>query len=302
MSDTECDTNPEGEPSKGNLVRPKRKCAEKTGKSTELIGEDEDDMDEDYLPKNSPKRRAKPGPSASRISARIYDNTHKTAKTNAKSTVKETNKDNGDHDGLKQKAKEKAAKGTITIKMFGIPKQTKECKMKCPSCPKICGSTKERNEHHKEAHGKLTCAVCNESFDTPSALDKHKYKHVEQRFKCTDCNEVYPFESQLKEHRMKHRTKKSFQCMSAKCGKWFKIESSLKKHVLIHDGVMHKCKAKKGCDYENTDIRNVRAHEKTHSNDKAYGCDKCGETFKYWMQINRHFKDNKCPALKTEPE
>ena len=302
MSDTERDTNPKCEPSKGKLVRPKRKCAEKTGKSSELIDEDEDDMDEDYLPKNSPKRCTKPGPSASRISARNYDNTHKTAKTNAKSTVKETYNDNGDHDGLKQKTKEKAAKGTISIKTFGIPKQTKKRKMKCPSCPKICGSTKERNEHHKEAHGKLTCAVCNESFDTPSALDKHKYKHVEQRFKCTECNEVYPFESQLKEHHMKHRTKKSFQCMSAKCGKWFKIESSLKKHVLIHDGVMHKCKAKKGCDYENTDIRNVRAHEKTHSDDKAYGCDKCGETFKYWMQMNRHFKDNKCPALKTEPE
>ena len=99
---------------------------------------------------------------------------------------------------------------------------------------------------------------------------------------------------------MKHRTGKSFQCMSSKCRKWFKIESSLKKHVLTHDGVMHKCKAKKGCDYENIDIRNVRAHEKTHSDEKAYGCDKCGETFKYWMQMNRHFKDKKCPALQND--
>ena len=248
MSNTEHDITPEGESNINKLVRPKRKCAVKTDKSLELIDDDEDDMDEDYLPTNSPKRRTKPGPSASRISARNFDKTHKTVKiviTNVTPTAKETNEKNGDHDGLKQKSKGKTAKGTISIKTFGIPKKTKERKMKCPSCPKICGSMKERNDHHKEAHGKLTCAVCSESFDTPSALDKHKYRHVEQRFKCTDCDEVYPFESQLKEHRMKHRTKKSYRCMSSKCGKWFKIESSLKKHVLIHDSVVHNVKLKR---------------------------------------------------------
>ena len=303
MSETEHDNktiNSNVIPSTGNLARPKRKCTEKTEKSSELSAEDDDDRDDDYLPKDSPKRRPKPRPSASRISARNYDKTHKTANTNTKSTTKDKNSDDNAHDGLKHKNKEKVAKGKISIKMFGIPKKTKERKMKCPSCPKICSSTKERNEHHKEKHGKLTCAVCNEVFDTPSALDKHKYKHVEQKFKCADCGEAYPFESQLKEHRMKHRTGKSFQCMSSKCGKWFKIESSLKKHVLTHDGVMHKCKAKRGCEYENIDIRSVRAHEKTHSDKKAYGCDKCGETFKYWMQMNRHFKDNKCPEIKND--
>ena len=240
-----------------NLARPKRKCTEKAEKSTELSADDNDD-DDDYLPVDPPKRRIKPGPSASRISARIYDKKHKTA--NPKPVTKETVKEEKDHDGPKQKLKEKVVKGMLSIDTFGIAKTTKERKMKCPSCPRICGSTKERNDHHKKAHGKMTCVVCNEVFDTPSTLDKHKYKHVDQKFKCEDCGESYPFESQLKQHRMKHHTEKSFQCMFPKCGKWFKIESSLKKHVLIHDGVMHKCKAKKGCDYENTDIRNVRAH------------------------------------------
>ena len=262
------------------------------------MSNDDYNKDEDYLPKDPPKRRTKPGPSASRISARTYDNKHKTA--NPKLASKESVKDVKDHDGPKQKPNEKRTKGTLSVDTFGKPKTTKERKMKCPSCPKMCSSTKERNAHHKKTHGKLSCAVCNEKFDTPSALDKHKYKHIDQKFKCADCGESYPFESQLKDHRMKHRTNKSFQCMSSKCGKWFKIESSLKKHVLIHDGVMHKCKVKKGCDYENTDKRNVRAYEKTHSDDKAYGCNKCGQFFKYWMQMNQHFKDKKCPALQKD--
>ena len=186
-------------------------------------------------------------------------------------------------------------KGTIDIKTYGILKTTKECKMKCPSCPKICSSTKERNDHHKEAHGKLICAVCNEQFETPSALDKHKYKHMDQKFTCNDCQESYPFKSQLKDHRMKHHTKKSFQCVAAHCGKWFKIKSSLKKHVAIHDDVMYKCSVKRGCNYQNTDKQNVKAHEKTHSDKLAYGCNKCGKAFKYWMQMNRHFMEKKCP-------
>ena len=277
-------------------TRPKRTCTKKTEKLSE-VSSDDDDNDENYLPKDPPKRRSKPGPSVSRISARNYDRTHKTKNSKSKTNYNLDN--NKTHDEPKHKNKEKVAKGKLSIDTFGIPKKTKKRKMKCPSCPKICNSTKERNEHHKETHGKLSCAVCNEVFDTPSALDKHKYKHVDQKFKCADCGETYPFETQLKEHRMKHRTGKSFQCMASKCGKWFKIESSLKKHVLTHDGVLHKCKAKKGCDYENIDIRNVRAHEKTHSDKLSYGCDKCGKAFKYWMQMQRHFKNKKCPELEN---
>ena len=71
------------------------------------------------------------------------------------------------------------------------------------------------------------------------------------------------------------------------------MESSLKKHVKIHDGVVYKCRVKKKCDYKNTDIRNVRAHEKTHSKILGYGFEKCGKTFKYWMQMDRQVKGKK---------
>ena len=57
------------------------------------------------------------------------------------------------------------------------------------------------------------------------------------------------------------------------------------RNVKMHDGIMHKCHAKKDCTYQNAD--NVRAHEKTHTG-KNYGCDKCSETFQYWMQMDRH--------------
>ena len=271
--------------------RPKRKCTMKKELDKSPSHYDTD-KDEDYLPNVRPHRRAKPGPSVDRIKAREHDRNVKNKKP--KLSKESRAEESSGHDGPKQKTKMKPAKGKIDIKTYGIPKTVKVRKMKCPSCPKICSSTKERNDHHKSAHGKLFCAVCNEECNTPSALDKHKYVHIERKFICTDCNESYPFESQLKEHRLKHRTGKSFQCMSAKCGKWFKMESSLKKHIKIHDGVVYKCRVKKKCDYENTDIRNVRAHEKTHSETLGYGCEKCGKSFKYWMQMDRHVKGKKC--------
>ena len=204
--------------------RPKRKCTMKK-ELDKSHSQDDTDKDEDYLPNVRPHRRAKSGPSVDRIKAREHDRNVKNKKL--KLSKESRAEESPDHDGPKQKTKVKPAKGKIDIKTYGIPKTVKVRKMKCPSCPKICSSTKERNEHHKSAHGKLFCAVCNEECNTPSALDKHKYVHSERKFKCTDCNESYPFESQLKEHRLKHRTGKSFQCMSAKCGKWFKMESSL---------------------------------------------------------------------------
>ena len=271
--------------------RPKRKCTVRQ-ELDNSPSQDDTDKDEDYLPNVQHHRRAKPGPSVDRIRAREHDRNVKNKKL--KLSKESVTEEFSDHDGLKQITKEKSVKGKIDIKTYGIPKTVKERKMKCPSCPKICSSTKERNDHHKSAHGNLSCAVCNEQFSTPSALDKHKYVHTERKFKCIDCNESYPFKSQLKEHRLKHQTSKSFQCMSAHCGKWFKMESSLKKHVKIHDGVVYKCRVKKKCDYKNTDIRNVRAHEKTHSKILGYGCEKCGKTFKYWMQMDRHVKGKKC--------
>ena len=239
--------------------RPKRKCTIKK-ELDKSSSQDDTDRDENYLPNVRPHRRAKPGPSVDRIKARQHDRNVK--KKKAKLSKERIAEESSDHDGPKQKIKVKPRKGKIDIKTYGIPKTVKVRKMKCPSCPKVCSSTKERNDHHINAHGKLFCAVCNEECNTPSALDKHKYVHIERKFKCADCNESYPFESQLKEHRLKHRTGKSFQCMSAKCGKWFKMESSLKKHIKVHDGVVYKCRVKKRCDYENADIRNVRAHEK----------------------------------------
>ena len=192
--------------------RPKRKCTLKQ-KLDNIPSQDDTDKDEDYLPNVQPHRRAKPGPSVDRIRAREHNRNVKNKKP--KLSKESVTEELSDHDGPKQRTTEKPVKGKIDFKTYGIPKTVKERKMKCPSCPKICSSTKERNDHHKSAHGNLSCAVCNEQFSTPSALDKHKYVHTERKFKCIDCNESYPFKSQLMEHRLKHRTSKSFQCMSA---------------------------------------------------------------------------------------
>ena len=158
--------------------RPKRKCTLKQ-KLNNITSQDDTDKDEDYLPNVQPHRRAKPGPSVNRIRAREHNRNVKNKKP--KLSKESVTEEVPDHDGPKQRTTEKPVKGKIDIKTYGIPKTVKERKMKCPSCPKICNSTKERNDHHKSAHGNLSCAVCNEQFSTPSALDKHKYVHTDKK-------------------------------------------------------------------------------------------------------------------------
>ena len=109
---------------------------------------------------------------------------------------------------------------------------------------------KDRNAHHKATHSALKCVVCGANFETPSRLHRHKYQHSVLNYICETCGEKFPFSSQLKDHRTKHLNDRGFTCFSKNCGKSFKNNSSLTRHLQVHSGKTFTCPVD-GCGYNN---------------------------------------------------
>ena len=130
------------------------------------------------------------------------------------------------------------------------------------------------------------CDICGKGFNTPGSLRKHLYSHMEEdsQFKCRSCDKMFPFENQLKSHRHMHRHNRNYICASANCGKSFKHPGDLSAHAKLH-GKPHKCAH---CDYKNTDIRNLKSHQRTHSRVATFKCKLCGECFVHSNQLLRH--------------
>ena len=73
-------------------------------------------------------------------------------------------------------------KGSLNIKTRALVKCKHVQNFKCKLCDKVVHTQKDLNNHHKENHGKLKCAECDESFTMPSSLHRHKYKHSQKNF------------------------------------------------------------------------------------------------------------------------
>ena len=174
-----------------------------------------------------------------------------------------------------------------------LPKRIKLRSFKCPSCDQISRSEKERNQHHKTAHGTLKCAVCDDIFETPSGLHRHQYKHKDLNFMCETCGDKFPFSSQLKEHRITHLMGRGHTCFAKDCGKSFKNNSSLVRHLKVHSGKTYSC-PNKDCDYSTVSERNLKSHLILHTDSHNYSCGKCGQVFKYHTQMSRHVNNKVC--------
>ena len=276
-------------------IRPRRSTAKNINYSTMAVVEEPANSDSDeYLPqpKPPPKLDNKRKPSASRIAAQRHKKQH-------------TDHDKPEHDkniGViqepqhpKSTVNEKSMKGELNIKTVSLPKRVRTCTFKCQVCKFICHSEKERNTHHKDNHGPLTCAVCNEGFDTPSGLHRHKYRHTDLKFTCETCGEQFPFKSQLKDHRVKHLTDHGHSCFAKDCGRSFKNKSSLIRHIKIHDGKNYPC-PEKGCMYSSNTEHNLKAHMIVHTDMHPYSCLRCGQAFKHHTQMSRHVNNKVCQS------
>ena len=156
----------------------------------------------------------------------------------------------------------------------------------------------ELNEHHIKMHQNVVCKVCNKSFKTPSSLQRHSYSHEELKFPCDQCEEAFAFNSELRFHKTVHCTIPTFKCMLKNCGKTYKSENELNKHVLKHSGMVWDCDAK-NCTYSTDDRRNLQAHKRKHANTGSFTCEPCMKHFKYFMQLKHHRLKPECKAKRA---
>ena len=228
------------------------------------------DSDE-YLPQSKPppKLDNKRKPSASRMAAqqchKKQNIDHDAPKRDKNYSEVQTSQDPEPTTG------KNSTKGELQIKTVSLPKRVRARTFKCQICKLICHSEKERNQHHKDNHGPLTCAVCNEGFDTPSGLHRHKYHHTDLKFTCETCGERFPFESQLKDHRVKQLKNREHSCFAKDCERSFKNKSSLIRHIKVHDGKIYPC-PEEGCKYSSNTERNLKAHIIVHTDAHPYSC------------------------------
>ena len=178
----------------------------------------------------------------------------------------------------------KSLKGNLRVSHHGIIKCKKIRKFRCKICDILVNSCKEANDHHKKYHGKCFCSKCGKQCNTLSTLDRHMYTHWEdKKHICRTCGEAFTFEGEWKQHRFKHCRVAMFPCTH--CIKRFKREGELVKHLKVHENKTYSCSS---CKYTTQDPRNLKQHEKVHTDDLPYLCTVCNHVFKHWMQRKRH--------------
>ena len=68
--------------------------------------------------------------------------------------------------------------------------------------------------------------------------------------------------------------------------------------MLIYFHTMKKKLQCDECPYKNSDVRNLRAHKRRHSDTLPFKCAFCGKGFKWIQQRIRHLKSGMCPEQK----
>ena len=183
-------------------------------------------------------------------------------------------------------------RGQVTFKHYGIPrrspKQSNIRKHRCLVCGKSKNSKKELNNHHRKEHSGVICPTCGKKFPTADSYQRHRYIHRDPiQHKCDICGKILPFESDLQRHLKSHTEENRWYCPHPPCKRNFKRKADLDLHEVIHTGVQHKC-TWPGCKYSNLDPRNVKRHQKLHTQKATVQCPKCEKVFVFYMQMKRH--------------
>ena len=185
-------------------------------------------------------------------------------------------------------------RGTLKTKTYVLKKKSDNKRtFKCSECKVVETSIHKLNEHHKWMHNPQMCGTCNCTFVLASSLTRHMYDHDEKKFHCNQCDYSSHFESELETHKIVHRKKPSYQCMCAKCGKWFHRKWDLTLHLQKHDGKEQKCDYE-GCNFSTATKKQLKEHQKKHIDDYPYECKICNKGFQYRSGLKRHRdKDHK---------
>jgi len=178
-----------------------------------------------------------------------------------------------------------------------------QTQLKCASCQKIFTSSVKLNNHVKNCSASLNlnCKECSKTFankrnlrdhnkiihGNPKALRESKYS-----FPCTECDKVFYKKSNLTSHLLRHSSEKPFVCVVESCGKRFKREKTMVKHIqLIHEGM----KEELLCIHCGAQFRShsgLRAHVSVHTGQETVRrevmCEQCDKAFRCKADLETH--------------
>ena len=188
---------------------------------------------------------------------------------------------------LEQDKTEKIKKGLLKTKTYVLKKPEVKRMFKCSECDIIKLTIQQLNEHHRSTHNPQMCGICSRTFALASSLTRHMYDHDVKRYNCDSCNFSSHFKSELESHKILHRKTPSHQCMQANCGKWFMRKWDLTLHLQTHEGKRLKCNYK-GCKVMAATKKQLKEHQRGHTDDFPYECDICHKNFRYRSGRMRH--------------
>lgn len=174
--------------------------------------------------------------------------------------------------------------------------------------------------HRPEEERPLKCNLCPRRFSYGSALVSHSQSHLPEvertRHVCDECGKSYSSAKNLAEHIAarhsrteplayvchicaKRFTSKSnltyhltthqpkiHQVQCDQCKKWLKNKLCLRKHMVQHSMVRHKCNL---CDYSALNLQCLKNHMRVqHTDLKPFACDVCGKSFKLKNTLLNH--------------
>jgi len=168
---------------------------------------------------------------------------------------------------------------------------------RCDFCPKIF-LTEGLRANHMTRHTderRFQCHLCALRFKTTGNLTAHlgschdpTETGLFKRFNCKFCSKTFRFPAQIQQHERVHTKEKPFHCQH--CGKGFSVKCNLKAHMETHKSVNERSFKCEVCDHSATTLPLLKLHMNSHTGERPFVCELCGDSYKRPSNLRRHKK------------
>lgn len=155
----------------------------------------------------------------------------------------------------------------------------------CGECGKTYSERAPLDVHMNIHRGEkiFECDTCGRHFSGSSHLSRHVLIHTGvKKFKCIACGKRFARRDKLHMHMKTHPGVKFFVCNVGKCCWKFTHKAQLDEHKMMHDKTCYIC----GKSFKRND--KLKRHMSVHTGVKNYGCDMCGKKFSRKDSLDVH--------------
>jgi len=132
------------------------------------------------------------------------------------------------------------------------------------------------------------CAICGRHLANPGSLCNHMRLHTGERpYACPYCGKDFRQQSNLREHLRLHTGEKPYKCRF--CSDAFPKLPELRRHLISHTGEAHLCTV---CGKALRDPHTLHAHERLHTGERPFRCERCGRSYTLATKLRRHQKSH----------